>query len=59
MRVDQILDRLLASGDASIQYQITKELLGVAPETDEMHELQAQILDHAALVRLSGWVPGT
>jgi hypothetical protein len=43
MRVNQITDRLLQDGDASIRYRIKREILGISPDVAEMRELQSQI----------------
>lgn len=55
MRVDQIIDRLLETGDPSIQYRVNKEMLGMSPDTSEMLELQTQIARKKQVVRVMSW----
>ena len=55
MHIEQIVDRLLESGDASIQYRIKREILGISPDTSTMHALQAQIARKRKVVEVVSW----
>jgi hypothetical protein len=55
VRLNQIIDRLLQTGDVSIQYRVKREILGLSRGTAEMCELQAQIAETRKVTEVRSW----